>query len=150
MQVTLLNIFHGQVLSRLVKLAENNLFWQPTWQHVCLLFTSFVCFKRHGSHVTARWDIKQVPRKLYFLLIFVKMTEQEFIFDPLNKVNHNYGYCMFLGSILSFTLINIVVSRIGPPKSVKGDPWRWNNLFISWIHAAICGTWDLIWFVQTG
>ncbi|XP_060551658.1 TLC domain-containing protein 2-like isoform X1 [Ruditapes philippinarum] len=72
------------------------------------------------------------------------MTEKEFIFDPHNKVERSYGYCMFFVSIISFILTNIVVTKIGPPKNVKGDPWRWNNLFISWIHAAICGTWDIL------
>ncbi|XP_053376148.1 TLC domain-containing protein 2-like isoform X2 [Mercenaria mercenaria] len=72
------------------------------------------------------------------------MTEKEFIFDPHNKVDHIYGYYMFFGSILSFVFLDIVVTKIGPPKNVKGDPWRWNNLFISWIHAAICGTWDIL------
>ncbi|KAL4224010.1 TLC domain-containing protein 1 [Mactra antiquata] len=75
------------------------------------------------------------------------MSEPEIIFDPENKIDVKHGYLMFIGTIISFSLANWVVSRIGPPSVVKGDEWRWNNLVISWVHAAICGTWDILCFV---
>lgn len=75
------------------------------------------------------------------------MTHTEFIFDPDNTVEQRHGYYMFFGSIITFGILNTIVSAIGPPKCVKGDAWRWNNLFISWIHGAICGLWDILWYV---
>ena len=72
------------------------------------------------------------------------MAEQEFIFDPENKVDIKYGYYVFFTSIFAFGLLNILVTKVGKPKIVKGDPWRWNNIFISWIHGLTSGVWCLV------
>jgi len=73
------------------------------------------------------------------------MADTAFVFDPDDAIDVKHGYYMFFGSIVTFGVLNIIVTAIGPPKSVKGDPWRWNNLVISWIHGAICGFWDILW-----
>ncbi|ELT93571.1 hypothetical protein CAPTEDRAFT_64685, partial [Capitella teleta] len=47
-----------------------------------------------------------------------------------------------------FQIINQIVGKVGPPSKVdKSDTWKWRNLFISWIHAIIVGSWDLSCFV---
>lgn len=60
-----------------------------------------------------------------------------------------HGYSVFFSTIFFFHFLNYVVQRCGTPKSVRSDvdPWRWRNLFISWFHAAIVGTWDILWYV---
>ena len=66
--------------------------------------------------------------------------------DP-DSIDTRHGYIMMLSSMLFFQLLNMAVSKMGSPKSVREDPWRWRNLFISWFHAMICGTWDFLWWV---
>ena len=71
--------------------------------------------------------------------------EKEIVYDPENKVDQKHGYYMFISSILLFSILNFIVYKIGKPKSVTDDEWRWRNLLISWIHGLICGTWDFLW-----
>ncbi|XP_076106702.1 TLC domain-containing protein 2-like [Mytilus galloprovincialis] len=70
-------------------------------------------------------------------------------FSAGQDVGQCHGYTVFIGAILLFQLLNLAVTKIGNPKSVRSDidPWRWRNLFISWIHAAIVGTWDILCLV---
>lgn len=60
-----------------------------------------------------------------------------------------HGYCVFFGTIGFFYFLNFIITKIGNPKSVHSDvdPWRWKNLFISWFHALIVGTWDILCLV---
>ena len=62
-----------------------------------------------------------------------------------------HGYIVFFSAIAFFQGLNYVVMRCGNPKAVRSDvdPWRWRNLFISWVHAAIVGVWDILWYVIT-
>ena len=65
------------------------------------------------------------------------------IFDPHDKVDLQYGYIVLFASIFAFGLLNIIVTKVGKPNVVKVDPWRWNTIFISWIHGLISGIWFL-------
>lgn len=63
------------------------------------------------------------------------------------KVDVRFGYLTIFSTIIIFHSLNKLVARyVGTPKSVKEDPWRWRNLFISWIHGMICGTWNILWY----
>ncbi|KAH3887339.1 TLC domain-containing protein 2-like [Dreissena polymorpha] len=75
------------------------------------------------------------------------MAEAEIIFDPENKIDQSHGYFMFVASIAVFSVLNVVITFIGPPAVVQEESWRWNNLLISWIHGAIVGTWDILCLV---
>lgn len=61
-----------------------------------------------------------------------------------------HGYTLFFSAIAFFHLLNVIIVTAGTPKSVSRevDPWRWKNLFISWFHAMIVGTWDILWYVH--
>ena len=111
--------------------------------HVCLLFTCFQRYKRHTTiyHVTHWTELIQLEG-----YIFDTIMEHEIVYDPENKVDYRHGYYMFFSSIISFSILNFIVFKIGKPKSVKDDEWRWRNLLISWIHGLICGTWDFLWY----
>lgn len=65
----------------------------------------------------------------------------------MQKVDVRYGYLMIFSTIIVFHSLNNLVARyVGTPKSVRNDPWRWRNLFISWIHGMICGSWNILCF----
>lgn len=65
----------------------------------------------------------------------------------MQKVEVRYGYLMIFSTIIVFHSLNNLVARyVGTPKSVRNDPWRWRNLFISWIHGMICGSWNILWY----
>lgn len=138
-------VFHLARESNCVRQQMQIRFDRRSWQHVCLLFTWCLWYKRHSVTWLRGWDISRDPRKPVFAKFIVKMSEPEFNYDPENKVDQKHGYYIFFASIIGFGLLNWIVGRFGPPKIVKGDDWRWNNLFISWVHAAIVGTWDILW-----
>ncbi|KAK3083911.1 hypothetical protein FSP39_005200 [Pinctada imbricata] len=77
----------------------------------------------------------------------VKMALETKLEGGIGSIDTRHGYYMMFSSMLFFQLLNWTVARVGSPKSVREDPWRWKNLFISWFHALICGTWDLLCFV---
>ncbi len=64
-----------------------------------------------------------------------------------NLIESKYAYLGVLASALCFQIINQIVTVYGPPKSVQIGEWKYKNLFISWIHALIVGTWDASWYV---
>ncbi|XP_064648656.1 TLC domain-containing protein 2-like [Lineus longissimus] len=77
-----------------------------------------------------------------------------------------YGWYGMFGTILFFQVLNKLVTYVGSPSFVHNKPnefWKFRNLFISWVHAFIAGTWtlysalaypeyrqDLIAFVEPG
>ncbi len=68
--------------------------------------------------------------------------------DMSNQLQHFPAWHGYLGILFTFTffqVLNKIVRVIGLPKSAKIDQWRWTNLFISWIHAVIAGTWNILW-----
>lgn len=73
--------------------------------------------------------------------------QEEYPFEALEPIPFSYGCAGLVSTVIFFTIINRIVTSIGPPKSVDTDTWRWNNLFISWIHAFITGLWDILCFV---
>lgn len=75
-----------------------------------------------------------------------KMASETELYDTSETVEMRHGYYMMFSSMLFFQLLNYIVCKVGTPKSVREDPWRWRNLFISWIHAFFCGTWDILWY----
>ncbi|XP_050410628.1 TLC domain-containing protein 2 [Patella vulgata] len=64
-----------------------------------------------------------------------------------SPVDFWHGHYVMLLSMLFFHGVNSVVCRMGKPKSVKEDSWKWTNLVVSWVHALIVGVWDLSCFI---
>ncbi|XP_022343460.2 TLC domain-containing protein 2-like [Crassostrea virginica] len=65
-----------------------------------------------------------------------------------HDVDQRMAVLMIVCSVSFFGLLNISLSKaITPPKSATHDPWRWRNLCVSWIHAILCGCWDLVCFI---
>lgn len=64
-----------------------------------------------------------------------------------HDIDNRQGYSVFIFTLISLYLINIVVARRGIPKSARPDldPWLWRNLVISWIHGLVCGVWSILW-----
>ncbi|XP_045170645.2 TLC domain-containing protein 2-like [Mercenaria mercenaria] len=56
------------------------------------------------------------------------------------NVHVSEGYLVVLCGLFTFLAINFAAVKIGPPKNVSGDIWRWRNTFVSWVHADIVGT----------
>ena len=57
-----------------------------------------------------------------------------------------YGIIGVFVTAIFFQIINQVTQKVGAPSAVeKSDVWKWRNLFISWIHALIVGSWDISW-----
>ena len=79
---------------------------------------------------------------------FTEMRQDKGVFDHLEPIPAKYGYTGVLLTIFTFQMLNRLVASYGPPKSVQTDFWQWRNLFISWIHALVCGIWDLSWLVE--
>lgn len=70
--------------------------------------------------------------------------------NNLETIDVRYGYVMIFSTIFVFySLNNYVAPCFGTPKSVRNDPWRWRNLFISWIHGMIAGIWNILWYDYT-
>ncbi|KAL3856345.1 hypothetical protein ACJMK2_011114 [Sinanodonta woodiana] len=70
------------------------------------------------------------------------------IYTGSDAVELKYGYLAMISSYIFFQILNVIVYLIGPPKVVsKVSEDRWRNLFISWFHALICGTWDILCFI---
>ena len=87
-------------------------------------------------------------RSVLWLNAFKMSKEQEeYPFEALEPIPFSHGCTGLLLTVVFFAIINKIVTTIGPPESVDTDAWRWNNLFISWIHAFITGSWDLLWLV---
>lgn len=63
-----------------------------------------------------------------------------------HDIDNRQGYSVFIFTLISLYLINIVVARRGIPKSARPDldPWLWRNLVISWIHGLVCGVWSIL------
>jgi len=69
-------------------------------------------------------------------------------FELLEPIPLVYGYTGIAVSVVFFQSLNQFLLRFGSPKSVRIDEmWKWRNLFVSWVHAVIVGTWDLSWLV---
>ncbi|XP_061163601.1 TLC domain-containing protein 2-like [Saccostrea echinata] len=67
--------------------------------------------------------------------------------DDANDVDRRFAILMIVVSVTFFYLLNMMTAKfIKPPPSASKDPWRWRNLFVSWIHAILCGSWDLACF----
>ena len=70
----------------------------------------------------------------------------EYPYENLEPIPFRYGAASILLSAAAFQLLNQAVLRWLTPGVVAGDDlWKWRNLFISWVHAVIIGTWDLSW-----
>jgi len=70
-------------------------------------------------------------------------------FELLEPIPLVYGYTGIAVSVVFFQALNQFLLRFGSPKSVRVDEvWKWRNLFVSWVHAVIVGTWDLSWLVH--
>ncbi|XP_041347991.1 TLC domain-containing protein 2-like [Gigantopelta aegis] len=61
-------------------------------------------------------------------------------------VDRTWGYIATFSSILLFAVFSLVIRISLPALNIKGDPWRWSNLFISMIHALVCSVWNLSCF----
>lgn len=58
------------------------------------------------------------------------------------------GITLVILSAVVFSICNVVVKRRGSPAMIaESDTWKWRNLYISWIHALIVGSWDILCFV---
>ena len=69
-------------------------------------------------------------------------------YDELEPIPRHYGLSVMAFTTLTFFIINRIVHIFGPPKVIpQKDAWQWTNLFCSWLHALIIGTWDILWFV---
>jgi len=69
-------------------------------------------------------------------------------FELLEPIPLVYGYTGIAVSVVFFQSLNQFLLRFGSPRSVHVDEvWKWRNLFVSWVHALIVGTWDLSWLV---
>ena len=69
-------------------------------------------------------------------------------FELLEPIPLVYGYAGIAVSVVFFQSLNQLLLRFGSPKSLRIDQvWKWRNLFVSWVHAVIVGTWDLSWLV---
>ena len=79
---------------------------------------------------------------------YTSMHSEDSPFEHLEPIPAKYGYTGMLLSIFFFQILNKIVSGYGPPKSMQTEVWKWKNLFVSWIHAVICGIWDLLWYVS--
>ncbi|OWF41596.1 TLC domain-containing protein 2-like [Mizuhopecten yessoensis] len=64
-----------------------------------------------------------------------------------SDIDQVHGYYMMFGTMVLFTGVNLFITRLGTPKTVREDPWRWKNILISWVHALICGVWDILCLV---
>jgi hypothetical protein len=67
--------------------------------------------------------------------------------EPI-AIDVRYGYYGMFGTILFFQVLNKFVSYVGAPSFVHHRPnefWKFRNLFISWVHAFIAGSWTLYW-----
>lgn len=63
-----------------------------------------------------------------------------------DDVDHRIAFLVVVFSVVFFRISNLIVAKfIEPPPSAINDPWRWRNLFVSWIHAILCGSWDIMW-----
>jgi len=70
-------------------------------------------------------------------------------FELLEPIPLMYGYTGVAVSVVFFQSLNQLLLRFGSPKSVHVDEvWKWRNLFVSWVHAVIVGTWDMSWLVR--
>lgn len=55
------------------------------------------------------------------------------------------GFLVLFLSVILFSIINYIAYIYGPPKTVTGDPWRWRNTFVSWVHALVVGLGVVYW-----
>lgn len=64
-----------------------------------------------------------------------------------SDVDRRIAFLVVVVSIVFFRISNLVTSKYieTPPRAAR-DPWRWRNLFVSWIHAILCGSWDIMCF----
>lgn len=74
------------------------------------------------------------------------LSLEEEKFGHLEPIDIKYGITTLSLAFILFQLLNKLLKCIGVPTSVQDDPWKWRNLFTSWIHAGICGTWVLVCF----
>ena len=67
-------------------------------------------------------------------------------YEQLERIPVAYGYAGICVSVIFFQSLNQLLLRFGSPLTVgKDNFWKWRNLFVSWVHALIVGTWDLSW-----
>ena len=57
----------------------------------------------------------------------------------------HYGYVGITLTLCLFQIIHVVLSGMDAPKQLTVPFHTWKNLVISWTHALIVGTWDLLW-----
>lgn len=64
-----------------------------------------------------------------------------------SDIDQRIAFLAVVFSVVFFRISNLIVAKfIQPPLRAASDPWRWRNLFVSWIHAILCGCWDIICF----
>ncbi|XP_069136139.1 TLC domain-containing protein 2-like [Argopecten irradians] len=61
----------------------------------------------------------------------------------VDDIEQIHGYYVMLTTVIFFIGINIAITKLGTPKRVREDPWRWKNIVISWMHALFCSIWDI-------
>ncbi|KAK2163960.1 hypothetical protein LSH36_71g00007 [Paralvinella palmiformis] len=70
-------------------------------------------------------------------------------FDHLEPIPYQYGIVVTGCTMVAFFALNRFVYYMGPPKHVAvKDSWKWRNLFGSWFHALIIGSWDISCFLM--
>jgi len=63
---------------------------------------------------------------------------------PSDYTGAKYGLLVVGFSALAFYLASILTTYFRP-KITDKQTWRWKNISVSWIHAAITGVWSIIW-----
>lgn len=67
-------------------------------------------------------------------------------YEELEPIPQEIGYGIIVFTVIFFQIVNQIVQRYGRSPTTDENTWKWRNLFVSWIHACIVGTWDLSCF----
>ncbi|THD24480.1 putative transmembrane protein 56 [Fasciola hepatica] len=61
-----------------------------------------------------------------------------------------FGVICTVLSIIAFKTLDNALKSVTPPEAIlsKGPEqiWRWRNMVVSWVHALLVGTWDILCF----
>ena len=73
------------------------------------------------------------------------LTQQEIMYKPLLSESY-FGIVVVLISACSFNILSRIVAAWLTPKGAQHSAWRWKNIFVSFVHSLISGTWALYWW----